>query len=393
MTLPFSVEEFKARIKTVQNRMEERDVDVLMVSDPGNIYWLTGIENWTFYVPQFVLILLDKDEPVWIGREIDTSGAKRSGWFSADNVYSYPENLIQKDGVHPSIAIGSLMKDFGFGSARIGYESDSYYFSVMSFDFLKKELSDATFIDCNLLVNWARTVKSEAELTYLRQASRIVEKAMNVAYEMIRPGVRQCDVVAEIYKTQIAPGPEYGGDLTAVCPLILAGENTSTAHPIWNDQPFENNQTIAIELGGARRRYTSALARTMHLGHNPPEKLIDTSKAVEEGLEAIIAFLKAGVTGDEVYEIWNTILARYNLTKNSRIGYAQGIGFPPDWGEHTISLRKGEDRPIDADCCIHIMIGMWMDGWGMEMSETVRVCKTNIECLTNFPREINVIRT
>lgn len=368
--------------------MRARDVDILMVSDPGNIYWLTGIENWTFYVPQFVLVALDKEEPIWIGREIDVNGAKLSGWFDPENVYSYPEELIQKDGVHPSTFIGSIIKTLGYGTASIGYESDSYYFSVMSFDYLTKELDTAAFVDCNLMVNWARTIKTDAEFTYLHQASRIVEKAMNVAYERIEPGVRQCDVVAEIYKTQISPGPEFGGDLTAVCPLILVGENASTAHPIWNDDPFELGQTIALELGGARRRYTSALARTLHLGANAPEKLIETSKAVEEGLEQILTFLKAGVTGDEVHEIWNKTLAKYNLTKNSRIGYAQGIGFPPDWGEHTISLRKGEERPIDADTCIHIMIGMWMDGWGMEMSETVRVTTSGTECLTSFPREI-----
>jgi Xaa-Pro dipeptidase len=78
------------------------------------------------------------------------------------------------------------------------------------------------------------------------------------------------------------------------------------------------------------------------------------------------------------------------LKKESRIGYAMGVGFPPDWGEHTISLRPGESFPIEADTTIHIILGMWMEGWGMEMSETVRITPTGVECLTNFSRGLHM---
>jgi Xaa-Pro dipeptidase len=257
---------------------------------------------------------------------------------------------------------------------------------------LQHALPNATFIDCDLLVNWSRSVKSEAELAYMRQAATIVQTAMQVAYEGISPGVRQCDVVADIYKAQIAPNQEFGGDITSLCPIILAGEMAGTAHPMWTDAPFAKDQAVAIELGGGRRRYTSALARTLHLGGNPPKKLVDTAKAVEEGLEAVFAIARAGISGAEIHAAWQGVLSRHGLKKESRIGYAMGIGFPPDWGEHTISLRPGETVPIEADTTIHIILGMWMEGWGMEMSETVRITPGGVECLTNFPRGLHVKR-
>ena len=40
--------------------------------------------------------------------------------------------------------------------------------------------------------------------------------------------------------------------------------------------------------------------------------------------------------------------------------------------------------------CFHIMLGMWMDGWGYELSETVRVTKSGVEVLTQFPRQLFV---
>ncbi|MFZ5792480.1 MAG: M24 family metallopeptidase [Pseudomonadota bacterium] len=390
MRLPFSEQEFRARIDKVRRAMEERGVDLLLVSEPSNIYWLTGVGDWSFYVPQFAIVGLEEDQPIWIGRAMDAPGARLTAWMHSDKVVSYPERYIQSRGIHASDYIGEFIASRGFGANRIGYESDAYYFSVKSFAHLQKALPNATFVDCDLLVNWARGVKSEQELAYMRQAARIVEGAMRVAYERIAPGARQCDVVAEIYKAQIAPNDELGGDFTGLCPIILAGEMASTAHPIWSEEPFTRDQTVAIELGGARKHYSCALARTIHLGRTPPRKLIDTAKAVEEGLEAVLSTLKAGISGDEAHSAWARVLAKHGLKKESRIGYAIGIGFPPDWGEHTISLRSGDTRPIEADVCVHVMLGMWMEGWGMEMSETVRVTPTGVECLTSYPRALRV---
>ncbi|MGF1527840.1 MAG: M24 family metallopeptidase [Candidatus Competibacterales bacterium] len=390
MGLPFTVAEYRTRLDKVRQRMADRGIDLLLVSEPSNIYWLTGIGDWSFYVPQFALIRGDETQPWWIGRAMDAPGARLSGWMDDDRVIAYPEYYIHRPRTHPSDAIGAVMVDRGWGGLRIGYESDSYYFSPKSLAHLQKALPNATFVDGDLLVNWARATKSEAELAYMRQAATIVAGAMAVAQEHIKPGVRQCDAVGEIYKAQIAPAEPYGGDFAALCPMILVGEKASTAHPIWSDAPFEGDQTVAVELAGSRKHYNCALARTLHLGANPPAPLVDTAKAVEEGLEAVLATLKAGVTGHEAHAAWNAVLARHGLTKESRIGYAIGVGFPPDWGEHTISLRAGEIHPLETDTTLHIMLGMWMDGWGMAMSETVRITPTGVECLTQFPRELHV---
>ena len=77
--------------------------------------------------------------------------------------------------------------------------------------------------------------------------------------------------------------------------------------------------------------------------------------------------------------------------KESRIGYSIGVGYSPDWGEHTVSLRAGEKTVIEQNMVVHVMLGMWLDDWGMEMSETVAVTHAGAECLTQFPREIHVV--
>ena len=81
---------------------------------------------------------------------------------------------------------------------------------------------------------------------------------------------------------------------------------------------------------------------------------------------------------------------RHGLKKESRIGYSIGVGYPPDWGEHTISLRQGDRTVLAPGHVVHAILGMWMEGWGIEVSETILVTEKACETLTNFPREIFV---
>ena len=170
----------------------------------------------------------------------------------------------------------------------------------------------------------------------------------------------------------------------------MAGEKAAAPHVMWSEAPFESDQTCALELAAAVRHYNVGLARTIHLG-TPPDKLSETAKAVEEGLEAVLQTLKAGVSAGEVEAVWRGVISRHGLKKESRIGYAIGLGYPPDWGERTVSLRAGETTILQADTTLHVILGMWMDGWGLETSETLRVTEDGYECLTRFPRGLHVI--
>ena len=76
---------------------------------------------------------------------------------------------------------------------------------------------------------------------------------------------------------------------------------------------------------------------------------------------------------------------KYNLFKESRIGYSFGLGFPPDWGENTISVRHGDTTVIQENMCLHFILGCG-DEWGYEYSEALIVTKTGPELLCKTPR-------
>jgi len=389
-TPPFSKAEYGERLAKVRTRMAELGLDALIVTDIPNQNYLTGYDGWSFYTPQIVAVTLEEGEPYWIGRAMDAVGGRLTAHMPPEYVVGFPEDHVHKTDIHPMDWIAGYLKDLGWDGKRIGYESDTYYFSPRAFACLEKGLPNATFVDADLVVNWIRGIKSEAELGYMRMAAEITTQVHARAREVIRPGVRQCDAVGELFKVQMSGHPDIAGDITSLSPLIMAGETAAAPHLMWSEAKFKAGQTCALELSAAVRHYNVALARTVHLGKQP-KALIETAKAVEEGLEAVLAMLKAGVTAGEVEAAWRTVIARYGLEKESRIGYGIGLGYPPDWGERTISLRAGETTVLQPNNTVHVMLGMWMDGWGMEMSETVRVTETGNECLTNFPRGVHVI--
>ena len=389
MSPPFLQAEYDDRLARVRREMATRGLDVLVIGDPANINWLTGYDAWSFYTPQIMLVDMH-DGPFWMGREMDAGAAKFTSYLNGTQIVAYPEQLVQREDTHPSAFFAGWIRDNGFAKAHIGYESDVYYLSPRALSVLKAGLPDAVWHDADLLVNWARLVKSDAEIKMMQSAAGIAEVAMQTAWDGALSGVRQCDLMANIVAAQIRGTDEFGGDMPALHPLILAGEAAGTAHPMWTDALLEDGQTIAFELGGCRKRYNVGLARTVHLG-SPPQKLQDTAKAVEEGMHSVIDSLHAGAVAGDVHAVWQRVLDRYGLEKKSRIGYSIGVAYAPDWGEHTLSFRPNETVEVPENAVVHIILGMWMSGWGMELSETLHVQQDGCRRLADFPQNVHLV--
>jgi len=387
--LPFARAEYEQRLKKVRTEMQKRGLDLLIVNDIANQHYITGYDGWSFYTPQVVLVPIEDAEPVWIGRAMDAAGGLLTAWMKPENIVGFPEDYVQQSDRHPMDWIAEWVIAKGWGKRRIGMELEAYYFSPRAHARLVAGLPNAKFIDADLLVNWIRAIKSPAEIDYLRKASWLAQAAIAKAYDVIAPGMRECDAIAQIQAAQVAGSPDFAGDITALPATILGGENASAPHIMWSDRRFGASETIALELAGVCRRYAAGLARTLQLGKTP-QRVADTAKAVLEGMDAVLQTVKPGVLAEDVEAAWRKVIARYGLKKQSRIGYSIGVAYPPDWGEHTISLRPGDKTMLAPGNVVHSILGMWMEDWGIEVSETILVTGTGCETLTKFPREIHV---
>jgi ectoine hydrolase len=386
----FSQQEYRSRLDNIRQRMEAAGVEVLVSSDPANMNYMTGYDGWSFYVPQCVVFAADADEPVWIGRKMDVNGARHTTWLAEENIVGYPEDYVQSPVVHPMNFAGDELRRRGWDRRAVGVEMDAYYFTARSFAELQKSLPEAKWANADLLVNWVRLVKSEAEIALMKEAGQIAEKVMQTAIDRLEPGVRECDAVADVYRAQMSGTSRFGGDYPSIVPMMPTGEKTSAPHLTWSDAPYENEQMVNLELAACRHRYHCPIARTAYLGKNPPDKLVSLAEHTVAGLDLTLAAIRPGMRCEEVEEVWRRHIAKVGLEKESRIGYAMGLNYPPDWGEHTASLRPGDPTVLAPNMTFHMILGMWMDDYGFECSESFRVTETGCETFADFPRKLFV---
>ena len=385
----FDQSEYRRRIEATKHRMSACGLDVLIAADAANMNYLSGYDGWSFYTPQAVVVAVDKPDPICIVRGIDLGGARVTTFLNDENLVGYSDDYVQATDRHPMDFIAAELERRGLGRGVIGVEMDSYYYTAACHQALVAGLPNATFANANLLVNWLRVIKSNAEIACMGDAARLVEKTMRAAIEFIEPGVRQCDAAAAIHHANYTGTPEYGGEYTALVPMLPSGPGTSTPHLTWNSEPFNSGETTILELAGCRNRYHCPMARTLHLGP-PPTRLADTAKVVVEGLNAALDAAKPGVTCEQVVAAWTAVISRHGVSKDSRMGYSTGLNYPPDWGEHTLSLRAGDTTELQPNMTIHMIPGIWKDDWGVEISECFRVTETGAEPFCDFTRALIV---
>ncbi|MHA6685753.1 ectoine hydrolase DoeA [Mesorhizobium sp. A556] len=390
--LKFSREEYAQRLAKTRQAMEAKGVDVLICSDPSNMAWLTGYDGWSFYVHQAVIVP-PSGEPIWYGRGQDANGAKRTAYIGHDNIVGYADHYVQSTERHPMDFLSQVLGERGWGSKRIGVEMDNYWFSAAAFASLQKNLPNARFSDATALVNWQRAIKSPTEIDYMRKAARIVEAMHARIVDKMEVGMRKCDLVAEIYDagTRGIDGPDgrFGGDYPAIVPLLPSGVDASAPHLTWDDKPMKSGEGTFFEIAGCYNRYHCPLSRTVFLG-KPTQEFLDAEKATLEGMEAGLAAAKPGNACEDIANAFFDVLKKYGIIKDNRTGYSIGLSYPPDWGERTMSLRPGDKTELKPGMTFHFMTGLWLETMGLEITESILITETGVECLANVPRKLVV---
>lgn len=385
----FSPSEYARRLRAVRAAMAAQGLDALFVEDPSNMAWITGYEGWSFYVHQGVIVTPDAD-PIWWGRNQDANGAYLTVWMSDDRVVGYPDNYVQSTERHPMQHLANLLSEAGLAGKRIGVEMENYYFSAKAYVTLRDSLPDAQIADATALVNWCRLVKSEEEIATMRRAARIVEHAMDRVIERIEPGMRKNDLVADIYGDLIRGAEGQWGDYPAIVPLLPSGVNAAAPHLTWDGQPFVKGEATFFEMAGCVRRYHVPFCRTVFLGA-PPDFMLRAEAALVAGLEAGLEAARAGNRACDVANALAAPLEAAGIERGARCGYPIGLSYPPDWGERTVSLRAEDETVLEPNMTFHFMPGLWMDGWGMEITETIRITENGApECLCDRPRKMFV---
>lgn len=384
--LNFTRAEYASRLKKTRKAMAAKGIDLLYVSDPSNMAWLTGYDGWSFYVHQGVIVP-PEGEPVWYGRGQDANGAKRTAYLSHDNIVGYADHYVQSTERHPMDYLSEVLRERGWDGLTVGVEMDNYWFSAAAYASLREHLPDARFVDATGLVNWQRAVKSAQELDYMRIAAKIVGAMHKRIVDTIEPGMRKCDLVAEIYDAGTRGIDGFGGDYPAIVPLLPSGADASAPHLTWDDRPMRTGEGTFFEIAGCYKRYHCPLSRTVFLG-KPTQAFLDAEKATLEGMEAGLAAARPGNTCEDIANAFYAVLRKYGIVKDNRTGYPIGLSYPPDWGERTMSLRPGDKTVLQPGMTFHFMTGLWLEDMGLEITESIAITDTGVEILADVPRQL-----
>lgn len=390
ISLPFTLNEYQSRLQKTRQAMARSGIEVLFLCDPSNMAWLTGYDGWSFYVHQGILVGPSGD-PVFWGRSMDAKGALRTSYMKQEDIIGYDDDYVMSNSKHAMEHLVQVICDHGWQKLVLGVEMENYYFSARAYEVLSQEFGEQ-IIDATGLVNWQRAVKSETELSYMYRAAKIVEIMHERILETFQPGIRKCDVVAEIYDAALRGSEDengrFGGDYPAFVPLLPTGKDATAAHLTWDDRILENGAGTFFEIAGCYRRYHAPLCRTIFLG-TPPSDMLAAEDAILEGIDDGIAASRPGSTAGDVARAFYKVLEKRGIQRKGRCGYPVGLSYPPDWGERTFSIRTSDETVLEPNMTFHFMPALWMEDWGLEITETLRIRNEGAaECMVDYPRKL-----
>jgi Xaa-Pro dipeptidase len=359
MTFPF--EEYERRLNGLRQRMAERLLDAVIITDPENLMYLTDYQTTGYSYFQALVVPLD-DEPFMITRMMEASNIHARTWVEKTRPYSDTGDAIQ-------MLIESL-REFGLSDKVLGYERNSYFFPAYHQDYLHTAFTDGRLMDCFGIVEEGRACKSEAELEIMRISAEATVAGMRAGFDAVYPGVTENEIGAAISEAMF----RAGGEPPAVMPYVTSGPRSMIGHATWEGRKVQPGEHVFLEVGGCYRRYHTAMMRTVVCGQLS-DSMYKAQETMKHALKQVRAELRPGMTVSDADNLVRTIITENDVGARliTRSGYSIGIAFPPSWDEgYIISLKQGDSTILKPGMTFHII--PWM--WGVDGDKTCGISDT-----------------
>ena len=372
--LPFTIEEFRTRLAAVRRNMEAAAVEVLVVTAPENIYYLTGYHTLGYFTLQMLIVPLERD-PIILTRGLNATKARHSSWIEDIEGYTDTDDVNDK--------IYNVLADYGLGDKRIATQNNAWFLTIAQYEALASRLGTKP-LDGSGLIEQVRQVKSLAEIAYIREAGRFCAASMDAATDAVRAGATENDVAAAMHFGLISAGSEYLGHP----PLVTAGPAACFGMETYERRTIRKDEVLFLEAGGSYRRYNAALSRTVFVGE-PDPKWIRMYEVCRDAFDRAAEAVKPGATSHDVHTAGDDYITAQGHTMGKRLGYAIGIGFPPDWGESRIrSINQGDETVLEPGMVFHLIPALHVaNEGGVVFSEVVAVTETGCETLSPYHRD------
>ena len=383
MGLHFSKEEFSNRKEKTLNSMKNEGVDALIMFRQESMYWLTGYDTFGYVFFQ-ALVLDQKGNVILLTRAPDLRQAQNTSNISDIRIW------VDKDGANPADDLKIILDELNLKGKKIGVEYEAYGLTGRNALRLNTVLQNYCSIeDKSELITKLRVIKSNEEISYVKKAANLADKALDEVWKHAKAGVSESKILAEMNRVIF----EGGGDYPANEFIIGSGKNALLCRYQAEKQILNNQDQLTIEWAGTYRHYHSAMFRTIPIGKADP-KHHKMHEACVEALTNCENKLKPGNKIGEVFDVHAKTFDDYGF-KNSRMnacGYSLGATFSPNWMDWPM-LYTGNPYEIQAGNIffMHMILMDSENQLAMNLGETYLVTEKGNERLGQQKLDLTIL--
>ncbi|GGX40157.1 M24 family metallopeptidase [Saccharospirillum salsuginis] len=376
--LAFPPEEYRQRRARVLAAMESVGVDALLVTDPGDVYYLTGYN--TFEVSVHVALVFSPQGTVLQVPSIETGPAVVTAWvdevigYRWEGVGTVVEPLC--DALAPFNTIGI---DLWSPTVRPGLWNE-----------LQQRLGTGRFQPAGDVIDGVRLIKTASELDCLEVSARITAAGIQAALDVLGPGITDNAVAAAGAEAMLNAGSEF----MSIQPIVTAGQRSSVIHMNHQRYVIEEGDPVFLEFGAAYLRYTAPMMKTAVVG-TPSRAMMDVADLCRRLFETLTREMQPGQSFAEAAKAAVALLDEHRdrLFFSGVYGYAVGAGFPPSWVEGTGYIALDQDRCFEPGMVFHLPLCLrWPGHWGIGLSDTVVVTDNGARPITDNNGRLAFIR-
>ncbi|PYT77940.1 MAG: aminopeptidase P family protein [Acidobacteria bacterium] len=354
--------QFHHRRHKLGELLQKSRIDALLVMHPANWFYLTGFtgDSGALVVsPKATALVTD-------GRFVVQAKAE------TQNV-----RICQQEGTLPESVARVLGK---LRIRKVGF--DAMHMTVSQLQAARKaSASRWQWIPAAGMVEALRMRKDDGELAQMRKAAILAGDIMEFAIGLLKPGVRETEVAAEVeyeMRTRGAAGPSFET-------IVAFGDRAALPHARPTAKRLRKNELVVLDLGVILGHYCSDVTRTVFCGR--AQKRIQTwYKAVLEAQAAAISRAKEGVTCGEVDAAARQVLTGYGLDHLFVHSTGHGLGLEI---HEDPRVAKGQARRLEPGNVITIEPGVYAEGiGGIRIEDDVAVHAGRTEILTRAPRNL-----
>lgn len=337
-------------------------MDALLITKRANWYYLTGFtgDSGVLVVSRRGITLLT-DGRFTVQASEETRGIRV---------------VLQKEALYD--AVGEFLRRQGL--RKTGF--DPLQLSVAQWKNARRSSgAGIRWVATTGMVESLRMCKERLEITAMREAALLAGGVLEGVLKLIKPGVRETEIGAEIeyqMRKKGASGVSFGS-------IVASGARSALPHANPTRKQLRKNELVVLDLGAILHHYCSDITRTVYLGR-VTRRIRKWYQAVQEAQQAAIATVRAGVSCGDVDAAARQVLAGYGLDKYFVHSTGHGLGLEV---HEEPRLARAQKRKLEAGNVITIEPGVYVAGvGGIRIEDDVVVTATGSEILTRVTRDL-----